>query len=472
MPNFTAGTKPYITYSPLDRKEMEELRGDIGSVYSDLVDGDDSFSEDMRSVIMNSLCVIVLVTDNTTNSKRVRQVLNFARKNNIQVLVVSKCSNQNTFLKEQILEKFPRFDLSDSANDGELQKLKSSLRRITRHLPATEGTEVSGPFLSTEPDVSDDRTKEPELSTPEPKAISTPPEEAVTDPSDNSVYPDQTGTAKVNTIDSTRRNWVLFFINVAIFVANCFCLFPDHVEAILAAAAIFAAILVAGFGTDIQTLFAKFWTFIAQLLLMLLLILSLLLCLRSHVCLSPEDCLPTPTPFPTPTDTPIPTPTPTATQTDTPTPTLCIGGQALPGNGQITNLITQQEMAGFAASSYINQLCWSSAGWQWAQANSVTRQAALAGQTGDTPRTRVHWYEGEAYCRWRGGRLPSASHPLPSQINMLLQNGIESEWIYRGNDEEPGPNFPIRFLETGREGEVAWSATSILPSIAFRCVGN
>jgi formylglycine-generating enzyme required for sulfatase activity len=98
------------------------------------------------------------------------------------------------------------------------------------------------------------------------------------------------------------------------------------------------------------------------------------------------------------------------------------------------------------AGAYQIQTFWTPEGWQWVQLNKQTRPENYDGFTADEqPRIGVTWYEADAYCRWRGGRLPTEA---------------EWEWAARG---EKSLIYP--WGNTFDRDKVVWNGNSIDKSV-------
>ncbi|MFN8470899.1 MAG: SUMF1/EgtB/PvdO family nonheme iron enzyme [Anaerolineae bacterium] len=68
---------------------------------------------------------------------------------------------------------------------------------------------------------------------------------------------------------------------------------------------------------------------------------------------------------------------------------------------------------------------WTKVGWDWVNNNGVQGPKHYPGfDAPGQPRVGVTWFEADAYCRWRGGRLPTAG---------------EWEWAARGPDNRRYP---------------------------------
>ncbi len=77
----------------------------------------------------------------------------------------------------------------------------------------------------------------------------------------------------------------------------------------------------------------------------------------------------------------------------------------------------------FCTAGYRQRQHWSEAGWATAQSAPDCQAGAWrAGRTDQHPVVGVTWYEAEAFCRWRGGQLPT-----------------EAQWERAACGGQPGP---------------------------------
>ncbi|MES2644143.1 MAG: SUMF1/EgtB/PvdO family nonheme iron enzyme [Myxococcota bacterium] len=100
-----------------------------------------------------------------------------------------------------------------------------------------------------------------------------------------------------------------------------------------------------------------------------------------------------------------------------------------------------------AAGAYTNAAWWAPEGWAWAGEHPGGAGATIraSGRPGDHPVVAVTWWEADAYCRWKGGALPTEAQWEHAACD---DGGGRYPW---GDDED----FAAAWFNEGRHGQIA-----------------
>ncbi|MFH1467227.1 MAG: SUMF1/EgtB/PvdO family nonheme iron enzyme [Pseudomonadota bacterium] len=92
----------------------------------------------------------------------------------------------------------------------------------------------------------------------------------------------------------------------------------------------------------------------------------------------------------------------------------------------------------FAARGYQDPALWPGEAARWLSEHPVGAGAVLraAGRSDDHPVVAVTWYEAQAYCRWRGGRLPTEA-----EWELAACGGHSDSRYPWGEEEIQGPRW-------------------------------
>lgn len=144
---------------------------------------------------------------------------------------------------------------------------------------------------------------------------------------------------------------------------------------------------------------------------------------------------------------------------DVPGATFRMGGGRAPDERPVREVTlspyridrTEVSLAAFeafvAAGAYANAHWWSPDGWAWAQANHGGAGATVraSGRVDTHPVVAVTWWEADAYCRWKGGALPT-----------------EAQWEHAACDDGGGrypwgdsEDFAAAWYDEGAHGQIA-----------------
>ena len=89
--------------------------------------------------------------------------------------------------------------------------------------------------------------------------------------------------------------------------------------------------------------------------------------------------------------------------------------------------VSVAEFARFVDEGWSTEGHWSAEGWRWAQAHPPSDRSDLrsSGRGADHPVVAVSWYEADAYCRWKGGSLPTEAQWERASCG---ENGARYAW--------------------------------------------
>jgi formylglycine-generating enzyme required for sulfatase activity len=117
--------------------------------------------------------------------------------------------------------------------------------------------------------------------------------------------------------------------------------------------------------------------------------------------------------------------------------------------------VTNSQFALFIRDSgYANPDLWSKKGWRWVRQQKIKEPALWGAQDYNAPNqpvVGVSWWEAEAFCRWAGGRLPTAKE---AEAVARGPAGFEYPW---------GPKWKDGICNSAESGLGSTSAVGIFP---------